>query len=121
MRLVLGLGFALAAATLLIPPPEGLSVVAWRTLGLGLVMALWWMTEAIPLAATALIPLAVFPAFGVLDMTRTAEVYAHPLVVLFLGGFLLARTVERWGLHRRLAAAMLRGAGRDPASVVGGV
>ena len=59
-------------------------------------MALWWMTEAVPLAVTALLPLVVLPALGVRSIEATTPSYAHPLVFLFLGGFLLARAITSW-------------------------
>ncbi len=81
-------------------------------------MALWWMTEALPLAATALVPLVLFPLLKVSTLEITARSYAHPLIFLFLGGFLIAKAMERWQLHRRLALLAARVGGRGPRSVV---
>ena len=66
-------------------------------------MATWWMTEAIPLAVTAMLPIILFPTFDLRSIEATTPSYAHPLVFLFLGGFLLARAMNVWGLDRRLA------------------
>jgi len=104
--------------------PDGASVgfgVAGRaTAGVAAWMAIWWLSEAIPLYATALLPLVSFPLLGVRSMKATAEPYAHPLIFLFLGGFLIALTMERWGLHRRFALVSLRLVGERPTHMVGG-
>jgi sodium-dependent dicarboxylate transporter 2/3/5 len=86
-----------------------------------LAMALWWLTEIIPLAATALVPLAIFPLVGGLPFAGVAGAYAHPLIMLFLGGFLIARAIEKWGLHIRVSAWVMKFAGRSPAGIVGGL
>src|SRR5688500_14182372 len=86
----------------------GLSAPAHATAAVGVLMAVWWMTEAIPLEATALLPLVLFPLLGATkDMQAAAAPYANENIFLFLGGFLLALAVEKWGLHRRLALATL--------------
>lgn len=90
------------------------------TAGLACWMAAWWLTEAIPVYATALLPLAVLPVTGARTLEATASAYAHPLIFLFLGGFLLALGLERWGLHRRFAFAVLRVVGTGPRMLVGG-
>jgi len=90
------------------------------TAGLACWMAAWWLTEAIPVYATALLPLAVLPVTGARALNETASAYAHPLIFLFLGGFLLALGLERWGLHRRFAFAVLRVVGTGPRRLVGG-
>lgn len=112
-----------AGAVLLIAPeilnePQGLSKDGWRALGLLLTMALWWLTGALPLAATALMPLAIAPLLGISPMGDVATSYSHPLIILFLGGFLLAKAIERWGLHRRLAITLLRYAGQSRTRVL---
>jgi sodium-dependent dicarboxylate transporter 2/3/5 len=83
-------------------------------------MATWWLTEAIPVYATALLPLVLFPLLGATTMKAAAAPYAHELIFLFMGGFLIALAMERWGLHRRIALVTLRLVGNDPANVVGG-
>ena len=107
-------GPAAAALILLHPAPEGLSQGGWWTAAVGVWMALWWMTEALPLAVTALLPLVLFPALGLRGIEATAPSYAHPLIFLFLGGFLLARAMGVWCLDRRLALTVLRLAGASP-------
>jgi sodium-dependent dicarboxylate transporter 2/3/5 len=83
-------------------------------------MALWWMTEAMPIPVTSLLPLLVFPPLGVASMDAAASPYANPLIFLFLGGFLLALAMQRWGLHRRLALRVVRAVGTRPRAIVGG-
>jgi len=94
------------------------SPVAWRVAAVGVLMAIWWMTEALPFAATALLPLALFPVLTDRAIDTIASAYAHPLVFLFLGGFVVAKAIERWGLHIRLADAVLRCAPRHPSGIV---
>jgi len=114
-------GPLLALALLAAPPPEGLSVPGWRVAVIGALMALWWMTEVVPLPVTALLPVTLFPLTGVMDLDRTAAAYADPLIFLFLGGFILARALQRWRLDRRVALAVLRLAGGRPHAIVAGV
>jgi sodium-dependent dicarboxylate transporter 2/3/5 len=111
-------GLLIAAATVIMPATPGLSSAAWAVAGIGLMMGLWWVSEAIPLPATALVPLALFPLLGIASIERLASAYAHPLIFLFLGGFMIARAMERSRLHRRLALAILSRAGNKPAAVV---
>jgi sodium-dependent dicarboxylate transporter 2/3/5 len=81
-------------------------------------MALWWITEAIPVYATALLPLAVLPAAGATSMRDAASPYAHELIFLFMGGFILALSMQRWGFHRRVALTALRWVGTEPRRMV---
>jgi sodium-dependent dicarboxylate transporter 2/3/5 len=83
-------------------------------------MAIWWMTEAIPLYATALLPLALLPSLGAMEMKQTAAAYAHELIFLFMGGFVLALSMQRWSLDRRISLLALSFVGTRPAAVVGG-
>ena len=86
---------------------------AWIVAGVGLWMAVWWSTEAIPVAATAFIPLVSFPLLQVMSVKAVAQSYAHPTIFLFLGAFLLALSVEKWALHRRIALSVLVRTGTD--------
>jgi sodium-dependent dicarboxylate transporter 2/3/5 len=83
-------------------------------------MGLLWITEAIPIPATGLLPLALFPLLGVGSIEETAAPYANPIIFLFLGGFMLAAAMERWGLHRRLALTIIRAVGTAPRRLVAG-
>lgn len=108
------------AAFLLLGPPGELDPAAWRAAGAALWMATWWVTEAIPIPATALLPLALFPILGIADIEATARPYANDLIFLFLGGFLLAVGMERWGLPRRIALGVVGSVGTGPEAVVAG-
>jgi solute carrier family 13 (sodium-dependent dicarboxylate transporter), member 2/3/5 len=90
------------------------------TAGLASWMAVWWLGESIPIYATAMLPLAVLPLGGARTMKETALGYAHPLIFLFIGGFMLALALERWQLHKRFALMVLRIIGTSPARLVGG-
>jgi sodium-dependent dicarboxylate transporter 2/3/5 len=118
------IGLAAGAAglllTLLLPAPAGLEAEAWRTAGVTLLMICWWISEAVPIPVTALVPLVAFPLLGILNMEAAAAPYANPIVFLFFGGFVLARAVEKWGLHRRVALHVVRAAGTRPSRLVGG-
>jgi sodium-dependent dicarboxylate transporter 2/3/5 len=81
-------------------------------------MAVWWMTEAIPIPATALLPLALFPTLGILDMPGAATPYANELIFLFMGGFVIAMAMERWGLHRRIALGIMAFIGTSPKRLI---
>ncbi|MCZ8320667.1 MAG: DASS family sodium-coupled anion symporter [Novosphingobium sp.] len=102
------LGFLI---TLLTAAPTGMPPLAWPTAGLVWWMAVWWMSEALPLYATAFLPFVLLPLLGVADATKTAAAYYSPIMFLFLGGAFLALAIERTGLHRRLALAILGRAG----------
>ena len=86
---------------------------AWLVAGVGIWMATWWSTEAIPVAATAFIPLVTFPLLQVMPVKAVAQSYAHPTIFLFMGAFVLALAVEKWSLHRRIALTVLSKTGTD--------
>jgi sodium-dependent dicarboxylate transporter 2/3/5 len=119
-RVGLGAGALLCIVMLLLPAPEGLDLPAWRTAAVGLLMAIWWITEALPIAATALVPLVLFPLLGVTDIDGAARPYANPLIFLFMGGFLIAQAMQTWRLHRRIALGIVQGVGTRPTSIIVG-
>jgi sodium-dependent dicarboxylate transporter 2/3/5 len=96
-------GITVLLLTLIIPTPEGMRPEALRALGVALLMAIWWMTECIPIYATAFVPIALFPLLGILDASATTENYGHNYVLMLLGGFFLAKSIELSGLHKRVA------------------
>ena len=84
-----------------------MDAVAWRTAALGLWMVIWWATEAIPVAATALLPLICMDPLGISGIEEAAATYSHPIIYLFLGAFILALAIQRWNLHQRIALSIL--------------
>lgn len=96
--------------------PENRNVT--YTLAIALLMAIWWITEAIPLAVTALIPVALFPVFGIVDGKTISSMYFNHLIFLFVGGFLMAFAMERWNLHRRIALRILLLFGISPGRIL---
>ncbi|MDY7096986.1 MAG: DASS family sodium-coupled anion symporter [Pseudomonadota bacterium] len=107
--LVLGpLAFAFTAFG---APPEGMSAQAWMVAGLVAWMAAWWMTEAVPLTATALLPFIWLPLGGIMTAPEAASAYYAPILFLLLGGAFIALTIERTGLHKRLSLAILKSIG----------
>ncbi len=115
---VLGVGSLLL--TLLVPPPDGLSLSGWYTVGGAILMAVFWVCEPIPIPATALIPLALFPVLQLGSISEIAAPYANPIIFLFLGGFLIALAMQRWNLHRRIAIGIIGRVGTRPARLIGG-
>jgi len=81
-------------------------------------MVTLWVTEAIPLEVTALVPLVAFPLLGILTVQQSAAPYADPVIFLFLGGFIIARAMERWNLHQRIALHIIRIAGTSPRRLI---
>ncbi len=88
------------------------------TAAVAFLMSVWWITEAVPLAVTSLIPLILFPATGILSGRETAEAYANSTIFLFLGGFIIALAMEKWNLHKRIALFMISLFGRSPSSII---
>jgi sodium-dependent dicarboxylate transporter 2/3/5 len=114
------LGPAAALGLQLLTPPEGLSPEAWRVVSLAALMVIWWVTEPIPIAATALLPLAALPLIGAASMKDAATPYADPIIFLFIGGFMLAACVEKWRLHERIALGIASRTGGRPIAMVAG-
>lgn len=114
------LGPSLLIAMQLAGGPAELSNSAWATACIGVLMAIWWATEAVPIAVTALLPVVLFPMFGVTTIDVATAPYANKVIFLFLGGFVVAFAMQRWNLHRRIALTVLQYAGGNGRSLVGG-
>ncbi|MCH1554389.1 MAG: anion permease, partial [Luminiphilus sp.] len=91
---------------------------AWLVAGVAIWMAVWWSTEAIPVPATAFLPLVLFPMIEVAPIRAVAQSYSHPTIYLFLGAFILALSVEKWGLHRRISLWVLSRTGTDARALI---
>jgi len=112
------LGPLLFLILLFVPQPEGLSEQGMMVAGIAVLMAVWWITEAIPIPATALIPIVLYPLLGVMTPADVTQSYAHHLIFLFMGGFMIAVTVERWNLHQRIALNTIRVVGMTPDRII---
>ncbi|MFQ5770011.1 MAG: SLC13 family permease [bacterium] len=102
-KVSLFLGIPIMLTILFLPRPAGLSPEGHKTLAVAILMALWWITEALPIPATALIPLAFFPFLSIMNYKEVAPNYSDSIIFLFMGGFFLAVTMQKWNLHKRLA------------------
>jgi sodium-dependent dicarboxylate transporter 2/3/5 len=117
-RLGLWGGLAAFAILLALPAPEGMPLAAWRTTAIVILMAVWWMTQALPLTATALVPFLAFPLFGIMTASESAASYYSPILFLVLGGAIIALAIERTGLHRRFALAIVKRGGTSPRAML---
>lgn len=102
----------------LLPCPEGLSRAGWMVAATTLWMAIWWLTEAVPIYITALLPMALFPLASELDIKAVAPPYGSWLVWLLFCGFSLAAAIERWGLHKRIALRIILATGTAPDRII---
>jgi len=89
-----------------------------RMAAIAILMAVWWITEAIPLFATALLPMILYPLMGILKSNDTAPIYFNSTILLFLGGFMIALTMEKWNLHKRISLLIIRFVGGGPGRIV---
>lgn len=117
-KIGLVLGPLLFAAIMLIPSPEGLSAGGQAVAATTAWVAVWWVGEAIPIPATSLLPIVLFPLTGALDVDATTAPYANDLIFLFMGGFFIAMAMQRWDLHRRIALRTIRAVGAGPKRII---
>lgn len=115
------LGPALFLWALFLFSPEGLSPQGQAVLATTLWVAVWWITEAIPIPATSLLPLILLPVTGALDGDAVASAYGDPIVFLFLGGFMIALAMEKWNLHKRMALTIISMIGTSTQRIVLGI
>ena len=111
-------GPVLFAAIMLAPTPEGLSAGGQAVAATTAWVAAWWIGEAIPIPATSLLPIVLFPLTGALDVDATTAPYANDLIFLFMGGFFIAMAMQRWDLHRRIALRTIRVVGTGPKRII---
>ncbi|MFK7922477.1 MAG: DASS family sodium-coupled anion symporter [Bacteroidia bacterium] len=112
------LGPLLFIGTLLFFQAEGMSTEANAILASTLWIAAWWITEAIPIAVTSLLPIILFPLTGGLSLAETTSSFGHRYIFLYIGGFILAIAIERWNLHRRIALSIINFIGTDIKQII---
>ena len=115
------LGPAFMLLTLLVGAPLGMNQQSWLVLGLTFWMASWWISEAVPIPVTSFLPLVIAPLLGLNSLNEVAQPYAHPLIFLFLGGFVISIAMERWSLHKRIALHTMLMVGSKPSEQIGGI
>ena len=98
----------ISAAILLFAELDDQQPAATYTLAVAVLMALWWITEVVPLAITSLLPVLLFPALGIMRGIEVSATYFNHVIFLFIGGFLVALAIQKWNLHRRIALYILR-------------
>lgn len=115
-----GTGVLIFLMMLFMPVPDGLSPEGWYTAAVASLMAIWWITEALPIAVTALLPIVLIPLLDIATIGEATAPYANPLIFLFMGGFIIAVAMQRWDLHRRIALNIVSYVGVNPASIIMG-
>ena len=105
---------------MLLAPPASIEPAPWRAATLAVLMAILWVTEAIPIPATALLPILVLPLLGVMSIKDAAAPYANPVIYLFMGGFMIAGALQQCGLHRRIALSVIALVGDRPTNQIAG-
>jgi len=91
-----------------------------RTAAVAILMAIWWITEAVPLAITALLPIVLYPVLGIMNGKVVAPIYFNHIILLFIGGFLVALAMQKWNLHKRIALQILLRFGGKPSNILMG-
>ncbi|BCS96382.1 di- and tricarboxylate transporter [Desulfoluna limicola] len=119
-RIGLVLGLVLFILMLMAPQPPGMGPTAQRMAAVALLMATWWLSEAIPIPATSLLPIALFPLLGIMHTKKATAPYASHLIFLFMGGFIIALSMQRWNLHRRIAMNIVKAIGFSPSRLIFG-
>tara|TARA_B100000767_G_scaffold71097_1_gene67707 strand:- start:2259 stop:3707 length:1449 start_codon:yes stop_codon:yes gene_type:complete len=98
--------------------PEGLSTEGCAVLASTSWIAIWWITEALPIAVTALLPIVLFPLSGGLALSKTTAAYGHKFIFLFIGGFILAIAIQKWNLHKRIALTIIKIVGTKVTNII---
>jgi len=111
-------GLVLFFLMLAMPTPDGVSPEGQRMAAVAMLMALWWIGEAVPLAVTSLMPLILYPLLGILPSKEVAPNYTNHLVFLFMGGFMIALAMEKWDFHKRIALVIIRFIGTSPSRII---
>ena len=117
-RVGLFLGPLLFILIILFYHPNGLSIAANAVLASAIWIAVWWITEAVPIAVTALLPIVLFPLSGGMGLNETTASYGHKYVFLYIGGFILALAIEKWKLHKRIALTIIKIVGTNVTNII---
>ncbi len=117
-RFGLLLGLLVFITFLTLGSPGDFPSEAWAVSATALLMAIFWITEALPISATALLPIVIFPLLGISPVKEVTLAYAHPLIFLFLGGFILAQSLQKWDLHKRIALSIIKVIGFNPQGII---
>jgi len=112
------LGPLLFILALVLPAPAGMEPAAQKMAAITFLMATWWMCESLPIPATSLLPIPLFPALGLLPAAKATTPYANHLIFLFMGGFIIALSMQKWNLHRRIAMNIVKFIGFSPNRIV---
>ncbi len=104
--------------SILLEPPENLSKQGFITIGVSIFISIWWITEIIPIPITSLLPILFFPILGIANIKEVTAPYSNPLIYLFLGGFMIALAMEKWGLHKRIALNIISFIGTSPKKII---
>lgn len=99
-------------------PASMLSPEAWKVIGIAAWMITWWITEAAPIPVTAMLPMILFPLSGIFNITEATAPYAHPIIFLFMGGFMLGLAMEEHNLHKRVALNLIKLTGTNPNGII---
>ncbi len=114
------IGFLLFLFILLFTDLEPGKPEITSTCAIAVLMAVWWVTESIPLSITALLPVILFPLLGVLDGKEISRAYFNHIIFIFIGGFIMALAMEKWNLHKRIALKILLWVGVSPGRILFG-
>lgn len=119
-QLFLLLGPAIFLVLLLLGTPEGIPELAYLVLISTVWIAIWWVTEAVPIPMTSLLPMILYPLMGIMSMNEVVAPYSKSIIFLFIGGFILALAMEKWNLHRRIALTIITKVGTNLEQILGG-
>ena len=117
-KIGLYLGPILFFLTLFLFDPDGLNDASRAVLATSLWIAIWWITEALPIAVTALLPIVLFPLSGGMDLASTSAAFGHKFIFLIMGGFIIAIAIEKWNLHKRIALNIIYFIGTDVKKII---
>ncbi len=103
---------------LFLPNPTPLEGEAWKVIATAVWMIIWWVTEAVPIPVTALLPMTLLPLLGIFSIAESTSPYANPIIFLFMGGFLIALAMEKWDLHKRIALTLINSTGTHANGII---